>query len=279
MKLPEDFYFSQSNLQDFVDCPYRFYLRHFLRVKWPALLVDDALTFERRGQIGARFHQLIQQYLSGIPESRISDLAAADPATEVSLWWENFLQFISLQLEGQKFIEAVLTASIDEHALLGKFDLILFKKDKTLEIYDWKTSRRKPRQDWLLHRIQTRLYRLILAEACADLAGGQAVNPDQISMHYWFSTQPQTPVALPYSQQAYEADYAYIKKLIIEITRREESQFFRTEDLDKCRYCVYRSHCDRGDKAGDIDAFEDFEAGPEAFELDIEFDQLGEIAF
>ena len=62
MRLPKDFDFTQSNLQDYVDCPYRFYLRYGLRLKWPALMVDEALKFEQHGQMGARFHQLVQQY-------------------------------------------------------------------------------------------------------------------------------------------------------------------------------------------------------------------------
>ena len=157
MKLSEDFTFSQSNLQDYVDCPYRFYLRYILKLKWPALIVDDALAFEKRGQIGARFHQLIQQYLSGIPEAHITNLAEADPAPELSRWWEDFIQFVSPRLEGEQFVEWTLTTSLGGQFLLAKFDLILLKNDGDLAIFDWKTSRRTPRQDWLLPRIQTRL--------------------------------------------------------------------------------------------------------------------------
>lgn len=279
MKLPEDFYFSQSNLQDYVDCPYRFYLRYCLRLKWPALIVDDALAFERRGKIGARFHQLIQQYLLGVLEDRIAILAQADPAPELSRWTDDYLQFISPLIKGEKFVEATLSTSLDGVHFLAKFDLILLNKNGTLDIFDWKTSRRKPRKDWLLQRIQTRLYQLILAEAAAELTGGQAVSPDQISMHYWFAPHPQSPVTLPYSQNGYKSDRSYLRRLVNEIANREEAQFLRTEDLNKCHYCVYRSHCDRGDQAGNFDSYEDFEAGPEDFELDIEFDQIAEIAF
>ncbi len=48
MKLADSFDFTQSNLQDYVECPYRFYLRHVLHTKWPALIVDDALEYEQR---------------------------------------------------------------------------------------------------------------------------------------------------------------------------------------------------------------------------------------
>ncbi|MFW5713489.1 MAG: RecB family exonuclease [Brevefilum sp.] len=279
MQLPDDFYFSQSNLQDYVDCPYRFYLRYYLRLKWPALVVDDALDFERRGQVGARFHRLIQQYLLGVPERRITDLADADPATEVSHWWEDFLQYTSPAIEGKKYVETTLSTSLDGYALLAKFDLIVIRSSGSLAIFDWKTSRRKPKKDWLLQRVQTRLYRFILAEAGAELVNKSKISPDQVSMHYWFAPRPEQPVTLPYSQDEYQSDRDFIKRLINEIAEREETRFLRTDDTDKCRYCVYRSHCDRGSQAGDLDAFEDFESGPEDFELDIEFEQIEEISF
>ena len=172
MKLPDNFYFSQSNLQDYVDCPYRFYLRYFLQLKWPALVVDDALAFERRGQIGARFHHLIQQYLHGVPDNRISNLAGADPEPELAAWWEDFLQFVAPMVVGQRYVEAALSTSLGGHRLLAKFDLVLLRADRSLDIFDWKTSRRVPREALLLQRLQTRLYRLILAEAGQDLDGG-----------------------------------------------------------------------------------------------------------
>ena len=279
MKLPEDFFFTQSNLQDYADCAYRFYLRYFLHLKWPALVVDDALTFERRGQIGARFHRLIQQYLQGVPEDRITDHSKADPEPELSRWWGDFQQYIAPQIEGQRFVEAALSTSLNGHRLLAKFDLVLLKPDASVEIYDWKTTHQKPRATWLLQRLQTRLYRLVLAEAGMDLTGGQAIHPEQIVMHYWFAPQPQNPVSLPYSEEMHRADRAYLERLVEEIVQREESRFLRTEDLEKCRYCVYRSHCDRGEGAGDLEDFEYFVSEPENFNLDIEFDQITEIAF
>ena len=278
MKLPENFYFSQSKLQDYADCPYRFYLRYYLQQKWPALVVDDALDFERRGQIGARFHRLIQQFLLGVSEARITDLVEADPAPEVSRWWEDFLQFISPAIEGEKFVETTLSTSLNGNLLLAKYDLIVINED-SLVIYDWKTSNKKTRKDWLLERIQTRLYRYILAEAGSDLCGEGSVTPDKVTMHYWFAPRLENPVTLPYSQDAYQSDREFIAQLINEIADRKETQFLRTEDINKCRFCVYRSHCDRGSQAGDIDAFENFDSGSEDFELDIEFDQIAEIAF
>ncbi len=55
------------------------------------------------------------------------------------------------------------------------------------------------------------------------------------------------------------------------------SSYPLTDDRAKCSYCPYRSYCDRGVQAGDV---EQAEAETEADELfDVNFEQIGEIAF
>ena len=45
--LPEGFRFSQSSLQDYVDCRRRFQLRYLQNLAWPALQSEPALENER----------------------------------------------------------------------------------------------------------------------------------------------------------------------------------------------------------------------------------------
>jgi hypothetical protein len=279
MNLPQDLDFTQSKLQDYVDCAYRFYMRYILQTKWPALVVDDALAFEQRGQAGARFHRLIQQYLLGIPESRLYDLAVSDPNPQMARWWEDFQTYVPPFLEGNQFIEILLTSHLNGQRLLAKYDLILADQDGKLTIFDWKTSRKLPRKEWLMGRLQTRFYRYILARAGSALLGDSPIKPEEITMTYWFTASPETPVSLPYDQSLFEADRIYITNLISEIFEKEEKDFMRTSDLDKCRYCVYRSHCDRGVEAGNLETFEDFEMEPEDFELDFDIETIEEIKF
>lgn len=279
MNLGPHFDFTQSKLQDYLDCPYRFYLRYILNLKWPALLVDDAAEFEQRGQTGARFHRLIQQYLLGVPQHRLDELAAADLNPEVDTWWQNFLGNVPSWLKGQKFVERILTASLDGQRLLAKFDLILRKDAGDWVIFDWKTSQNLPRKDWLADRIQTRLYRWILSRTGNDLVAGDDIKPEQISMHYWFATHPERPIELLYNQKIYLEDTSFFENLIHEILNKDKNEFKRTLDLKKCRYCVYRSHCNRGVQAGDLSAYEDFAQEPEDYKLEIDFDQIAEIQF
>jgi len=278
MNLPKGFDFSQSNLKDYLDCPYRFYLRYILHTKWPALLVDDALEFESRGKTGARFHRLIQQYLLGIPESRLDEIAKADPNPSLSEWWEDFLEFVPPHLEGQKHVEMTLSTRLGDHRLVAKYDLILIQAEK-LMIFDWKTSSKMPKKAWLLDRVQTKLYRLILAQGGGSLSTNGDTNPEAITMNYWFAANPSALVSLPYNEKSYHEDIAFFDEIIREILDRKEENFYRTTDLNKCRYCVYRSHCDRGIEAGDLESFESFNVDEEDFELELDFDEIQEVEF
>lgn len=278
MKLPEGFDFSQSNLKDYIDCPYRFYLRYILHTKWPALLVDDALEFELRGKAGARFHRLIQQYLLGLPESRLNEIAEADQNPAFIQWWEDFLEYVPPYLAGQKHVEITLSTRLGGHRLVAKYDLILAQDEKLL-IFDWKTSSKLPKKAWLLDRVQTRLYRLILTQAGDSLSSMTNIKPEDITMNYWFTASPSSIISLPYSKKAYQEDVTFFEEIIQEILGRKEENFYRTEDLKKCRYCVYRSHCNRGVSAGDLESFETFELDEEDFELDLEFDEIQEVEF
>jgi hypothetical protein len=280
MNLPEHFDFTQSNLQDYIDCPYRFFLRYILRTKWPALVVDDALTFEAHGQAGARFHRLVQQFLLGLPQENLERLAESDPDPNFILWWNNFLAFVPPWLEGQRFVEMVLICPIFEHRFLAKYDLILLNHEENrLWIIDWKTSQKLPKKEWLNERIQTRLYRFVLTQAFPSLIEPSSFKPGDIGMKYWFAAFPESPILLPYDQQAFDADKKYLTGLIEEILQRPEDGFEKTTDIKKCRYCVYRSHCNRGVEAGDFDGFEDFEMADEGFESLPDFDDISEIKF
>lgn len=279
MILPNDFDFTQGNLQDYVDCRYRFYLRYILRTSWPGLVVDKALEFEQRGQAGGRFHRLVQQYLLGVPHERISELVEEDPLTDLRNWWEGFLTHVPAWLAGQRWVEMTLSTNLGGQRVVAKYDLILSEENGELTIFDWKTSQKASQKRQLLERIQTRLYRLVLVQAGSAIFKGIELRPEQIKMNYWFATHPQSPVSLPYSQAAYEKDQVDLTALIEKICASEASDFIRTNELAKCRFCVYRSHCDRGIEAGDLDEFDDLAQELDGMGAVMDFEDLPEIEF
>jgi hypothetical protein len=268
MQLPERFAFSQHNLQDYVDCPRRFNLRYLLRQEWPAIESQPVQEQERLIELGQRFHLLIQQYFAGLP---IAALEASIDEPELLTWWQAILALDLQALPGIKKSEIQYTIPFAESRLLAKYDLIIENPaENSYIIYDWKTSQHPPQEKWLTGRLQTRVYPFLFSTLRASQAG---FAPEQLTMVYWYPASPGTPVQLSYSQRQYTADEQYLKQLIHEIRALDESGFPLTEDVRKCKFCRYRSLCNRGTLAGNFQdqdsTMEDLDA---AFNLD--FNQL-----
>lgn len=265
---------SQSSLQDYVDCARRFQLRYLERLSYPAIESEPALENEKHLQEGEYFHRLVQQYLIGIPSQQIGKLANS---ANLQRWWENFLtdkDLRGLRDLGGLYPEATLSAPLGNYRLVAKYDLLAIENGKAT-IYDWKTYRRRPRNEWLSARMQTRVYRALLVHAGAHLNNGQPFEPEQVEMVYWFADYPNEPARFTYTSAQYKRDWDTLVKFAEEI--HNASSYPLTDDRAKCSYCPYRSYCDRGVHAGDL---EQAEAESEAEELfDVNFEQIGEIAF
>ena len=274
-KIPAKFTFSQSSLQDYADCPRRFQLRYLNRLLYPAAESEPALENERHQQEGQYFHRLAQQYLLGIPAEKLARLANTP---NLHRWWENFVNAKDLtglrDLSGL-YPEVTLSAPLGDFRLVAKIDLIAVTVDERIVIYDWKTYRKRPRNEWLSARWQTRVYRALLVAAGAHLNGGRPIIPERCEMVYWFANYPDDPARFPYNESQYKRDWDALVKLTEEI--RTATSYPLTDDRQMCAYCTYRSYCDRGIQAGDLDAIE---AEMEAESLfDVDFEQIGEIEF
>lgn len=265
---------SQSSLQDYNDCPRRFELRHLQQLAYPAIESEPALENEKHQKEGEYFHRLAQQHLIGIPAEQIAKLANTE---NLQRWWDNYINakdLRGLRDLGGLHAEFTLSAPLGKFRLVAKYDLIGFDREK-IYIYDWKTYRKRPRNEWLAIRWQTRVYRALLAQAGAHLNGGKAIQPEQIEMVYWFPDFPNDPAIFPYKADQFKRDWDALTKLADEIATA--SSFPKTDEVSKCSYCPYRSYCNRGVRAGDaLEA----ELETEAEELfDINFEQIGEIEF
>jgi RecB family exonuclease len=276
--LPPDFQFSQGSLQDYVECRRRFQLHYLLRVAWPALESEPALENERAMQQGARFHRLAQQLLLGIPVEPLTALAQGD---DLSRWWQNYLRFAPGLLQPARvaaYPEITLAAPLGGYRLIAKYDLIAIHPDQRAAIYDWKTSRRRPKRQWLLARLQTRVYPYLLAQAGAFLNQGRGFQAEQIEMIYWFAEAPNEPERIAYHTDQLQRDAQYLQALVAEIASLPEAAFTLTPHAERCRFCTYRSLCDRGVRAGDLSEADEAEAtAPDR--VDFDFEQIAEIEF
>jgi hypothetical protein len=273
--LPDDFQFSQASLQDYADCPRRFYLRYLRRVAWPAVEAEPVLRHEAHMQRALDFHRMVHQHLLGVSEARLTAQAGEG---DLRVWWENYLAAQPADIEGEHFPELTLSAPLAGYRLIAQYDLVVLTPDGRALIFDWKTSGRRTSRRWLMERLQTRVYRYLLVQAGGHLRAA-SIDPSSVTMIYWFANFPHDPERLLYDAEQHAGDETTLHQMIAEIRdRSDEDAFALTDDEQRCRFCPYRSLCDRGQEAGDFEAMEEPE--PErvgAFDLD--FDQVAEVEF
>ena len=269
MPLPASFAFSQSSLQDYMDCARRFQLRYMDQLNWPAIDTEPVVENERRQLEGQLFHRLVQQYLLGVPSENLSPMANTP---NLERWWSNFKkEFGSL---GKLHPELTLSAPIGNHRLVAKYDFVAVQNNKAI-IYDWKTYAKRPREEWMSARWQTRVYRALLVQAGAHLNHGKPFEPEQIEMIYWYADFPAEPSRFKYDANQFKRDWSAVEKVVKEISSTIEFQL--TEDEKMCRFCIYRSYCNRGTQAGQTNEAEAEMESETAF--DVNFEQIGEIEF
>lgn len=275
----ERFEFSQSSLQDFVECRKRFQLRYIQRLAWPAVQAEPARENERHIQRGERFHRLAQQFLVGVPEPALNRMAEADEDENLQRWWSNFLECIPKTLRGTRFVEIALAAPVGRFRLVAKYDLVLLTEDGKVLIYDWKTGTKRPARSRLLERLQTRVYSYLMVQAGAALNQGRAIQPHEVEMVYWFAEPDQPEERFQYDPARYAEDDQYLKSLLAQIGGLPQEEYLMAESEKSCPYCIYRSLCRRGVQAGDINASADNENDPGETLFDIDLEQIAEISF
>lgn len=275
MSLPPDFVFSQNSLQDYVDCPRRFQLRYLMRLAWPTIEAEPIAEFERRKRVGSLFHRMIHQHILGVPLERLGRMAS-DP--DLQVWWSNYAQSLPAGLPGRRSPEVTLSAPLGGWTVTAKYDLVVISPDGKAIILDWKTADRLPKREWLAERLQTRIYRWLLARAGSALNDGRPIAPDQIEFVYWHAGFPDEPQRFPYDKAQASADEEELARLIKEVSQLPDDGFRLTDDLRKCSYCVYRSYCGRGDQAGRLEDLGEA-SEPEEAPLDLDFGQIAEIEF
>jgi len=263
------FIFSQSSLQDYVDCPRRFQLRYLDQLHWPAVESAPVLENERRQIEGQMFHRMVQQYLIGLPAEKLTPLASTE---NLHRWWDNFLTRGPKLTGYDLFPELTLTAPTGKDRLTAKYDLVAVKPGAQALIFDWKTYHKRPEETWMAERLQTLVYPALLIKAGRHLNGGDLFQPEQVEMIYWYADFPDQVTKIKTSQVSYTRAWSKLEQLIKEIGARQS--FPLTEDERRCAFCVYRSYCERGGKAGVGGEFE-----TELSSEDIPFEQIQEIEF
>ena len=122
----------------------------------------------------------------------------------------------------QRWPELTLTAPLGKWLLLAKMDLVAIAPDGRALLLDWKTGRHMPRAARQAQRLQTRVYRYVLAQAGARLNGGEAIDLARIEMRYWYAQHEGEVLRFPYDEDQHRADGRFLRGLAREIDRRED---------------------------------------------------------
>jgi RecB family exonuclease len=274
MNLPENFYYSQNKLQDYLDCPRRFELKYILKQAWPAIRSEPIREIEHHQRLGNQFHLFIQQYFNGLSLESIQK-QTTDPV--LLQWWRSFELFSkTIQFE-KAFPEFQISAQIGKFRFYGVIDLITTDQNGNIVIYDWKTNKIKPSRTTLNQKIQTRLYRLMSALNYERFYPNLPFSPEKIRMEYWFVNDPAATMVFPYDETLFLSDQSFFNQLIETIQNTGENSFVKTEDQNRCKFCNYRSLCARGIQAGVISSFDEL---PESEDLlDLDLNELTELEF
>ena len=95
-------------------------------------------------------------------------------------------------------------------------------------------------------------------------------------MVYWFAAFEGASERFPYDGEQYASDREYLSDLVSEIADRRESTWLLTSDERRCRFCNYRSLCERDVGPGFL---EDLDEDLELAEIVIDLEQAPEIEF
>jgi CRISPR/Cas system-associated exonuclease Cas4 (RecB family) len=239
---------TRAMLETFVICQRRFQLRYLESVPWPITSHKPAPEEARR--LGEKFHQMLHRHFLGLQKPVTADL---EP--ELARWWRAFLGWEPSLPAGGRLPEFTLTVPVGSHFISGRMDLVVITND-SIHIYDWKTGMRVSPKEQLWTDMQTRLYLTLAVEGAEAI--GSSVDPDEVSLTYWYSTKRPTAVTLDYDDERHRQFWQGFREVVDQIDSMlsVSGKWTLTEDLLHCRRCAYQIICEREAGSPELDKWE-----------------------
>ncbi len=249
--------FSHSRLSSFEDCPRKFQYRYVLKLPAESEGIE--------GFMGKRVHEVLERLYRFTEEGRIPALGRV--LERFRLWWNEHYdpERVRIVREGldaehyQRLGERCLTAyyrrnypfdadetlaveervafSLDgtrRYRLQGFVDRVVRARDGALEIHDYKTSARLPRQSQLDGDRQLALYQMGLAQRYGE------GRPVRLVWHYLAHDRVCTSQRTPEQLEALRAE------TIALIDRIRAEQDFEPRPGPLCRWCEFADRCPEG---------------------------------
>jgi putative RecB family exonuclease len=247
--------YSHSRLSSFEDCPRKFQYRYVLKL--------PSETEGIEAFVGKRVHEVLERLYRFTGDGKVPSLARV--LERFHLWWEEHFDAARIRIvrEGldaeyyRRLGERCLTQyyrrnypfdadetlaveervlfSLDpagEYRLQGFVDRVVRARDGALEIHDYKTSARVPRQEWLDRDRQLALYQMGLAERFGH------GKPVRLVWHYLAPNQVRTSQRTPEQLETLRAD------TIALIDRVRAEQEFKPKTGPLCSWCEFNDICE-----------------------------------
>ena len=246
--------YSHSRLSSFEDCPRKFQYRYVLK------LPSDTEGIE--AFVGKRVHEVLERLYRFAADGRVPSLARV--LERFRLWWdENFdaarIRIVRDGLDAEHYrrlgerclshyyrrhypfdadetlaVEERVLFSLDpagEYRIQGFVDRVSRARDGTLEIHDYKTSARVPRQQHLDRDRQLALYQMGLAERFRS-------ERVRLVWHYVATDQMRTSQRTPEQLDALRFDTVAL------IDRIRAEQEFAPRPGPLCSWCEFNDICE-----------------------------------
>ncbi len=256
---------SQSQIHDYLVCPWRYYLKNIRKLTWPEPVSARYQELARFSRLGKSFHQFVHRFIQGIT---FDELEKQQYEPEVAFWIRNFRSRNPLPSESRLFSEVELSAIFEDILWIGYVDAIAVLPERAI-IFDWKTSKKAGDPIVLQKGPQTRLYCFLLNLNKQDFfpEGSDAIPPEKIEMVYWYPNVPAASIRLPYSNDLFQQDQAYFRQIAGDLSHEDTAFFPQTADEDVCRTCRFQTYCRRGLQESSFSEEETDRYGQEAFDF------------
>lgn len=237
LKSLDEFFFSQSALIAYQNCPRKFRYRYLEGLFWPQ---DWGSNAEQRKAIeeGRQFHLLAERYYDRGEAPERDSMSA-----ELARAFQELVQFRPFQASARFWPEHELRVNDGILRLVAKYDLLYITPTGRVIIYDWKTNATPPKTNYWRNHLQTIVYRYVLSRAGGIYSPKGVIRPEDVTMVYWNPRHPHAAEPLNYSMKQMEKDETFLREIINEIKRLDYDHFNATGDQKRCNVCEYCPIC------------------------------------
>jgi len=248
-------HYSHSRLSTFENCPRQFHFRYVRRVpaRWESI----------ESFVGKRVHEVLERLQLFVGSGRVPTLAAVlrryrqlwdehydagrvrvvredEPLEQYLAYGERCLSnhyraWYPFDADETLGLEQRVTVDLDgagQYRLQGFVDRIARARDGAVEIHDYKTARRIPRQEQLDRDRQLALYQMGVAGRFPEARGFRLV------WHYLCAGRTRVSTRTPEQLERLRGDTIGL------IDRIESEREFAPKTGPLCRWCEYRELCD-----------------------------------